>query len=157
MPVFVCMFIWTLLFELVDLRLAFFFMGFDLDPSSLWNVGQGHKSKSRSKAENHVWTSLFVAFYLCFEAKVWVKVKDQSMPQIKGQGQCLKIVYMYVLIIVFFSNLQKERDLELAARIGQTLLEKNKDLAEKNETLEDQVAEAQEQVCNATLTLDTII
>ncbi len=38
--------------------------------------------------------------------------------------------------------------MELAARIGQTLLEKNKDLAEKNETLEDQVAEAQEQVCN---------
>ena len=42
--------------------------------------------------------------------------------------------------------LQKERDLELAARIGQTLLEKNKELAEQNEILEEQVAEANERV-----------
>ena len=40
--------------------------------------------------------------------------------------------------------LQKERDLELAARIGQTLLEKNKELAEQNEILEEQVTEANE-------------
>ena len=43
-------------------------------------------------------------------------------------------------------SLQKERDLELAARIGQTLLEKNKELAEQNEILEEQVAEANEGV-----------
>lgn len=43
-------------------------------------------------------------------------------------------------------TLQKERDLELAARIGQTLLEKNKQLAEQNELLEEQVAEANEKV-----------
>ena len=36
--------------------------------------------------------------------------------------------------------------MELAARIGQTLLEKNKELAEQNEILEEQVAEANERV-----------
>ncbi len=41
---------------------------------------------------------------------------------------------------------EKERDLELAARIGQTLLEKNKQLIQRNELLEDQLAEATEKV-----------
>ena len=42
---------------------------------------------------------------------------------------------------------QKERDLELAARIGQTLLERNKELSNKNDELEQEVAELQEKVC----------
>ena len=42
--------------------------------------------------------------------------------------------------------LQKERDLELAARIGQTLLEKNKELEEKNEHLEELVTQANEKL-----------
>ncbi|XP_039973005.1 trafficking kinesin-binding protein 1-like isoform X2 [Xiphias gladius] len=41
---------------------------------------------------------------------------------------------------------EKERDLELAARIGQSLLKKNKALSERNELLEDQVEHIREEV-----------
>lgn len=42
--------------------------------------------------------------------------------------------------------MQKERDLELAARIGQSLLKKNKGLSERNELLEEQVEHIREEV-----------
>lgn len=42
--------------------------------------------------------------------------------------------------------LQKERDLELAARIGQSLLKKNKTLSDRNELLEEQVEHIREEV-----------
>lgn len=42
--------------------------------------------------------------------------------------------------------MQKERDLELAARIGQSLLKKNKTLSERNELLEEQVEHIREEV-----------
>ncbi|XP_068092409.1 trafficking kinesin-binding protein 1 isoform X3 [Hyperolius riggenbachi] len=41
---------------------------------------------------------------------------------------------------------EKERDLELAARIGQSLLKKNKTLSERNEYLEEQVEHIREEV-----------
>ncbi|XP_072317713.1 trafficking kinesin-binding protein 1 isoform X2 [Eucyclogobius newberryi] len=41
---------------------------------------------------------------------------------------------------------EKERDLELAARIGQSLLKKNKGLSERNELLEEQVEHIREEV-----------
>ncbi|KAJ8290788.1 hypothetical protein GJAV_G00017570 [Gymnothorax javanicus] len=41
---------------------------------------------------------------------------------------------------------EKERDLELAARIGQSLLKKNKTLCERNELLEEQVEHIREEV-----------
>ncbi|XP_040289574.1 trafficking kinesin-binding protein 1 isoform X3 [Bufo bufo] len=41
---------------------------------------------------------------------------------------------------------EKERDLELAARIGQSLLKKNKTLTERNEYLEEQVGHIREEV-----------
>nr|XP_039253176.1 trafficking kinesin-binding protein 2-like isoform X4 [Styela clava] len=41
---------------------------------------------------------------------------------------------------------EKERDLELAARIGQTLLQKNRDIVHRNEQLEEQLAGALEEV-----------
>ncbi|GAB1600514.1 trafficking kinesin-binding protein 1-like isoform X2 [Argonauta hians] len=41
---------------------------------------------------------------------------------------------------------EKERDLELAARIGQTLLEKNKELSDKADLLEDQLTAANDKV-----------
>lgn len=53
---------------------------------------------------------------------------------------------------LFFKSLlslclsQKERDLELAARIGQSLLKKNKTLTERNELLEEQVEHIREEV-----------
>ncbi|XP_077894113.1 trafficking kinesin-binding protein 1-like isoform X2 [Ictidomys tridecemlineatus] len=43
-------------------------------------------------------------------------------------------------------TLMKERDLELAARIGQSLLKKNKTLTERNELLEEQVEHIREEV-----------
>lgn len=41
---------------------------------------------------------------------------------------------------------EKERDLELAARIGQSLLKKNKSLTERNDFLEEQVEHIREEV-----------
>ncbi|GFO01497.1 trafficking kinesin-binding protein 1 [Plakobranchus ocellatus] len=41
---------------------------------------------------------------------------------------------------------EKERDLELAARIGQTLLSKNKELSSRAECLEEQLGQATERV-----------
>uniref|UniRef100_A0A672Q6W7 Trafficking kinesin protein 1 n=1 Tax=Sinocyclocheilus grahami TaxID=75366 RepID=A0A672Q6W7_SINGR len=43
-------------------------------------------------------------------------------------------------------SIQKERDLELAARIGQSLLKKNKTLSERNTFLEEQVEHIREEV-----------
>lgn len=42
--------------------------------------------------------------------------------------------------------LQKEKDLELAAKIGQSLLEQNKQLKQTNEFLEEQLNYATDQV-----------
>lgn len=42
--------------------------------------------------------------------------------------------------------MQKERDLELAARIGQSLLKQNRSLTERNELLEEQLELAKEEV-----------
>lgn len=47
--------------------------------------------------------------------------------------------------------LQKERDLELAARIGQSLLKKNKALSERNDLLEEQVEHIREEVHTETV------
>lgn len=56
---------------------------------------------------------------------------------------------MSLMIIIsppLLGFLQKERDLELAARIGQSLLKKNKALSERNELLEEQVEHIREEV-----------
>lgn len=46
----------------------------------------------------------------------------------------------------YIFSLQKERDLELAARIGQSLLKQNKALTERNELLDEQLEVAKEEV-----------
>lgn len=43
-------------------------------------------------------------------------------------------------------TLQKERDLELAARIGQSLLKQNQELTARNEMLDEQLEIAKEEV-----------
>lgn len=43
-------------------------------------------------------------------------------------------------------SLQKERDLELAARIGQSLLKQNQELTTRNEMLDEQLETAKEEV-----------
>lgn len=45
-----------------------------------------------------------------------------------------------------FVALQRDRDLELAARIGQALLKRNHVLSEQNEALEEQLGQAFDQV-----------
>lgn len=50
--------------------------------------------------------------------------------------------------------MQKERDLELAAKIGQTLLTKNQELSEKNDVLEEQLVLLSEKVIEETYRLD---
>lgn len=59
----------------------------------------------------------------------------------------IKLLWLWTVVIeFFFLFLQKERDLELAARIGQSLLKKNKALSERNELLEEQVEHIREEV-----------
>jgi hypothetical protein len=44
---------------------------------------------------------------------------------------------------------QKERDLELAARIGQSLLDQNRNLKSQNDVLENELSQCRESVsCN---------
>lgn len=50
------------------------------------------------------------------------------------------------LLLFLCSNRQKERDLELAARIGQSLLKKNRILTEQNDYLEERVGQITEEV-----------
>lgn len=45
-----------------------------------------------------------------------------------------------------FCTGQRDRDLELAARIGQSLLQRNHLLQERNEALEEQLTQALDQV-----------
>lgn len=45
-----------------------------------------------------------------------------------------------------FLHVQKERDLELAARIGQSLLKQNQELTVRNERLDEQLEMAKEEV-----------
>lgn len=47
-----------------------------------------------------------------------------------------------------FMSLQKERDLELAARIGQSLLKQTQELTARNEILDEQFEIAKEEVYN---------
>lgn len=59
------------------------------------------------------------------------------------------IISLYTLFRkrqVLFIVVQKERDLELAARIGQSLLKQNQELTERNEMLDEQLEIAKEEV-----------
>lgn len=70
------------------------------------------------------------------------------MPLLSSMGFRMSEFFLFL----FFKSLpslclsQKERDLELAARIGQSLLKKNKTLTERNELLEEQVEHIREEV-----------
>lgn len=57
----------------------------------------------------------------------------------------------------FISYVQKERDLELAARIGQTLLSKNKELSNRTDILEEQLLHANDKVSSYNLIKSTQI
>lgn len=53
---------------------------------------------------------------------------------------------MQIGLLAIFLHVQKERDLELAARIGQSLLKQNRELAARNERLDEQLEMAKEEV-----------
>lgn len=56
--------------------------------------------------------------------------------------------YLQILkvFLYFFMSRQKERDLELAARIGQSLLKQNQELTARNEMIDEQLEIAKEEV-----------
>lgn len=55
--------------------------------------------------------------------------------------------YLQILKVFFsFLSRQKERDLELAARIGQSLLKQNQELTARNEMIDEQLEIAKEEV-----------
>lgn len=60
------------------------------------------------------------------------------------------VVYLpnpvFVYCVCIYASLQKERDLELAARIGQSLLKQNQELTARNEMLDEQLEIAKEEV-----------
>lgn len=60
----------------------------------------------------------------------------------------------YVFLNLLLTLLQKERDLELAARIGTSLLEQNKSLKNRNDELEQEVCCCNETVSILALTVD---
>lgn len=58
----------------------------------------------------------------------------------------LSAFFLNTYKIGVFVALQRDRDLELAARIGQALLKRNHVLSEQNEALEEQLGQAFDQV-----------
>lgn len=54
--------------------------------------------------------------------------------------------FVFVFLTLCLFTEQRDRDLELAARIGQSLLQRNHLLQERNEALEEQLAQTVDQV-----------
>lgn len=69
------------------------------------------------------------------------------------------LLLLLLSLLLLFTLYQKERDLELAARIGQSLLKKNRVLSEQNEYLEEQVGNIREEVgsCLARIGMATVL
>lgn len=89
-------------------------------------------NRKRKLAKNkplQKWKRLFTALNSCFFLLFLQRIKTK------------------IYLLSFPNASQKERDLELAARIGQSLLKKNKSLTERNEFLEEQVEHIREEVC----------
>ncbi|VDL76462.1 unnamed protein product [Nippostrongylus brasiliensis] len=59
-----------------------------------------------------------------------------------GHGSQLSRIFLYKFIVSF----QKDRDLEIAAKIGQSLLEQNRDLQQRTEFLEESLAKSSEEM-----------
>lgn len=81
---------------------------------------------------------------------LWPRFKSlKDLLQLNMQMLTLALLCILLMIIYLplWGFMQKERDLELAARIGQSLLKKNKALSERNELLEEQVEHIREEVC----------
>lgn len=56
------------------------------------------------------------------------------------------MIFLFPVAACAHVSLQKERDLELAARIGQSLLKQNQELTARNEMLDEQLEIAKEEV-----------
>lgn len=66
------------------------------------------------------------------------------MVYLQNHKYLLYVHILYTSRICF--TLQKERDVELAARIGQSLLKQNQELTERNGMLDEQLEIAKEEV-----------
>lgn len=70
-----------------------------------------------------------------------------SLQCIQKETSVFSLSYLQILIFLFFLlSRQKERDLELAARIGQSLLKQNQELTARNEMIDEQLEIAKEEV-----------
>lgn len=71
-----------------------------------------------------------------------------SLQCIQKEMSVFSLPCLQILKVFLFSLLsrQKERDLELAARIGQSLLKQNQELTARNEMIDEQLEIAKEEV-----------
>ncbi|TNN55667.1 Trafficking kinesin-binding protein 2 [Liparis tanakae] len=85
--------------------------------------------------------------YLALEPSSYSPPDPQGLSKVLGADRVEQMTKTYNDIDVVSHLLaERDRDLELAARIGQSLLQRNNLLQERNEALEEQLAQAQDQV-----------
>lgn len=66
--------------------------------------------------------------------------------RVRSLGRTALLSHPLMDSVLFAPLRQRDRDLELAARIGQSLLQRNHLLQERNDALEEQLAQALDQV-----------
>lgn len=84
-----------------------------------------------------------------------IDVVTHLLAEVRNRLNCLNSwncsSYPILILVLCFNSIgQRDRDLELAARIGQSLLQRNHVLQERNESLEEQLAQALDQVRTCT-------
>ncbi|GLD72272.1 trafficking kinesin-binding protein 2 isoform X1 [Lates japonicus] len=85
--------------------------------------------------------------YLALEPSSYSHPGSQSLSKVLSADRVEQMTKTYNDIEVVTHLLaERDRDLELAARIGQSLLQRNHVLQERNEALEEQLAQALDQV-----------
>ncbi|KAF6719584.1 Trafficking kinesin-binding protein 2 [Oryzias melastigma] len=85
--------------------------------------------------------------YLALDPSSYSHSDSQSLPKVLSADRVEQMTKTYNDIdVVTHLLVERDRDLELAARIGQSLLQRNHLLQERNEALDEQLAQAVDQV-----------
>ncbi|XP_030603188.1 trafficking kinesin-binding protein 2 isoform X1 [Archocentrus centrarchus] len=114
-----------------------------VSPSCSPDEGPGHSAISPMLAEE---TFRYMT-YLALEPPSYSHPGSQSLSKVLSTDRVEQMTKTYNDIEVVTHLLaERDRDLELAARIGQSLLQRNHLLQERNEALEEQIAQALDQV-----------